>query len=40
MSTFAEFCTSIVGKVLLALVVWFVGKFAIKKVLGLMDKGI
>ena len=38
MSTFAEFCTSIVGKVLLALVVWFVGKFAIKKVLGLMDK--
>ncbi|MBP3208696.1 MAG: mechanosensitive ion channel family protein [Oscillospiraceae bacterium] len=38
MSTFAEFCTSIVGKVLLALVVWFVGKFAIKKILGLMDK--
>ena len=37
MSTFAEFCTSIVGKVLLALVVWFVGKFAIKKILGLMD---
>ena len=38
MSTFAEFCTSIVGKVLLALVVWFVGKFAVKKILGLMDK--
>ena len=38
MSTFAEFCTSIVGKVILALVVWFVGKFAIKKILGLMDK--
>ena len=38
MSTFAEFCTSIVGKVLLALVVWFVGKFAIKKILGLLDK--
>ena len=38
MSTFAEFCTSFVGKVLLALVVWFVGKFAIKKILGLMDK--
>ena len=38
MSTFAEFCTSIVGKVLMALVVWFVGKFAIKKILGLMDK--
>ena len=38
MSTFAEFCTSIVGKVLLALVVWFVGKFAIKRILGLMDK--
>lgn len=38
MSTFSEFCTSIVGKVLLALVVWFVGKFAVKKILGLMDK--
>lgn len=38
MSTFAEFCTSIVGKVLLALVVWFVGKFAVKKILGLMNK--
>ena len=38
MSTFADFCTSIVGKVILALVVWFVGKFAIKKILGLMDK--
>ena len=38
MSTFAEFCTSIVGKVILALVVWFVGKFAVRKILGLMDK--
>lgn len=37
-SAFASLCTTVVGKVLLALVVWFVGKFIIKKVVALVSK--
>ncbi len=38
MEVITELCTTIVGKVLLALIVWVVGKFVIKKILGLLDK--
>ena len=38
MNALTELCTTVVGKVLLALIVWFVGKFAIKKILGLTEK--
>ena len=31
-------CTTVVGKVLLAIVVWFVGKFIVNKILGLVGK--
>ena len=37
-SAFASLCTTVVGKVLLALVVWFAGKFIIKKVVALVSK--
>ena len=38
METLAALCTTIVGKVLLALLVWLVGKFIIKKILELISK--
>ena len=38
MQTLANLCTTVVGKILLALVVWFVGKFIIKKLMGLVAK--
>ncbi|MBQ3371802.1 MAG: mechanosensitive ion channel family protein [Oscillospiraceae bacterium] len=38
MQMLTDLCTTIVGKVLLALVVWIVGKFLIKKVMGLVEK--
>lgn len=38
MQTIAELCTTVVGKVLLALVVWFVGKAVIRKILSLIEK--
>ena len=38
MEMIAELCTTVVGKVLLALVVWFVGKAVIKKLLSLVEK--
>ena len=38
MQTLTDLCTTVVGKVLLALVVWFVGKYIIKKIMGLVEK--
>ena len=38
MGTIASFCTNVVGKVLLAIVVWFVGKFVVKKVLEFVSR--
>ena len=38
MQTIIELCTTVVGKALLALIVWIVGKFIIKKILGLVEK--
>ena len=38
MQMITELCTTIVGKVLLALVVWFVGKAIIRKLLSLVEK--
>ena len=38
MQTITELCTTVVGKALLALIVWIVGKFIIKKILGLVEK--
>ena len=38
MEALENLCTTIVGKILLALVVWFVGKFIIKKLMGLVKK--
>ncbi len=38
MEALTELCTTIVGKVLLALLVWIIGKFVIKKILGLVEK--
>ncbi|MBQ9180382.1 MAG: mechanosensitive ion channel family protein [Firmicutes bacterium] len=38
MEALVNLCTTVVGKVLLALVVWFVGKFIIKKVTDLVAK--
>ena len=35
MEAFVNLCTNAVGKVLLAIVVWLVGKFIVKKVLTL-----
>ena len=37
-SAFASFCTNVVGKVILAIIVWFVGKFVVKKVTELVSK--
>ena len=37
-SAFASFCTNVVGKVILAIIVWFVGKFVVKKVTVLVSK--
>ena len=37
-SAFASFCTNVVGKIILEIIVWFVGKFVIKKVMGLVSK--
>ena len=34
----ASFCTNVVGKVILAVIVWFVGKMVVKKVLEVMGK--
>ena len=38
METLVNLCTTVVGKVLLALLVWFVGKFVVKKVMELIRK--
>jgi len=38
MESLANLCTTVVGKVLLAIVVWFVGKFIVNKILGLVGK--
>ena len=38
MQALTNLCTTVVGKVLLALVVWFVGKFIVKKVMVLAAK--
>ncbi len=38
MDALANLCTTVVGKILLALVVWFVGKFVVKKLMGLVEK--
>ena len=38
MEMLANLCTTIVGKILLSLIVWFVGKFIVKKIVGLMTK--
>ena len=38
MEAITNLCTTVVGKVLLSLVVWFVGKFIVKKLLGLVSK--
>ena len=38
MEALTNLCTTVVGKVLLAIVVWFVGKFIVNKVLGLVGK--
>ena len=38
MEALANLCTTVVGKVLLAIVVWFVGKFIVNKLLGLVGK--
>ncbi len=38
MEALANLCTTVVGKVLLAIVVWFVGKFIVNKILGLVGK--
>ena len=38
MEALANLCTTVVGKVLLAIVVWFVGKFVVNKVMGLVGK--
>ena len=38
MEALTNLCTTVVGKVLLAIVVWFVGKFIVNKILGLVGK--
>ena len=38
METLANLCTSVVGKILLALVVWIVGRFIVNKIMGLAEK--
>ena len=38
MEALANLCTTVVGKVLLAIVVWFVGKFIVTKIMGLVGK--
>ena len=38
MEALANLCTTVVGKVLLAIVVWFVGKFIVSKIMGLVGK--
>lgn len=38
MEALANLCTTVVGKVLLAIVVWFVGKFIVNKIMGLVGK--
>ena len=38
MEALTNLCTTVVGKVLLAIVVWFVGKFIVNKLLGLVGK--
>ena len=38
MEAITNLCTTVVGKVLLAIVVWFVGKFIVNKILGLVGK--
>ena len=38
MEAITNLCTTVVGKVLLAIVVWFVGKFVVNKLLGLVGK--
>ena len=38
MEMLANLCTTIVGKILLSLIVWVVGKFIVKKIVGLMTK--
>ena len=38
METLANLCTSVVGKILLALVVWIVGRFVVNKIMGLAEK--
>ena len=38
MEALTNLCTTVVGKVLLAIVVWFIGKFVVNKLLGLVGK--
>ena len=38
MEALTNLCTTVVGKVLLAIVVWFVGKFIVSKIMGLVGK--
>ena len=38
MTNLAALCTTIVGKILLAIIVWFVGKFVVRKIVGLVGK--
>ena len=38
MEAIANLCTTVVGKVLLAIVVWFVGKAIVNKIIGLITK--
>jgi small conductance mechanosensitive channel len=38
MEALANLCTTVVGKVLLAIGVWFVGKFIVSKIMGLVGK--
>ena len=38
MQTITDLCTTVVGKALLALVVWIVGRYVIKKIMGLVEK--
>ena len=38
MEALTNLCTTVVGKVLLAIVVWFVGKFIVGKIMGLVGK--
>ena len=38
MEALANLCTTVVGKVLLAIVVWFVGKFIVSKIMRLVGK--